>query len=50
MATQCEAEGCLDPARHGISNEATDGEILVCRRCADELLARPGIYEVRHLD
>lgn len=49
MATRCEVENCLEDAIYEVTNEETDGEYPVCRRCAEEILARPGIYSLRHL-
>lgn len=49
MATPCKVENCPETAVYEVTNEATDGAVPVCRRCAEELLARPGVYELRRL-
>lgn len=50
MTRRCQVEDCLDTAAYRVTNDRTDDEIPVCRRCAQELLARPGVYQLRRLD
>lgn len=49
MVTRCSVENCLEDAVFEVTDDSREDPYPVCRRCADELLARPGLYLVKKL-
>lgn len=49
MTQPCRSDGCLGTAEFHVTNEATDDRIPVCKDCLEELLSRPGHYQIDQL-